>query len=104
MFLHYITCSAPIGILPNQSNGTTDLDLDDFVSEINCTDQQAVYIWSESPLYLFGPKPLFWFTLFAINVPETSVTIELPCLCVDEYYELLSRLTYLVSTLTFVYS
>ena len=58
---------------------------------------QAVYIWSVPPLYLLGPKPLFWCTLFAINVPETSVTIELPCLCADEYYELLSRLTYLVS-------
>ena len=99
----YITYSAPIGISPNpnQTNSdTTELDLDDVDTDINCTNHQAVYIWSESPLYLLGPKSLFWFTLFAINVPETSVAIELPCLCADEYYELLSRLTYLVSTLT----
>ena len=64
----YITYSAPIGISLNQSNGTADLNLDDVDIDINCTDHQAVHIWSESPLYLLGPKPLFWFTLFAVNV------------------------------------
>jgi len=63
----------------------------------NFTSHQSIYMWSESPLYLLGPAPLFWFTLFAINVPETSVTIDLPCLCSDVRNSLLSRLTYLVS-------
>jgi len=63
---------------------------------INCTNLQSQYIWSESPVFLLGPKPLFWFTLFAINVRETSVAIDLPCLCRGMHYNLLSRLTYLV--------
>ena len=91
----YITYNAPFGMSSNESYNTTDL----LIADNNCTNHQAVYIWSESPLYLLGPKPLFWFTLFAINVPETSVTIESPCLCTDEYYKLLSRLTYLVSSI-----
>ncbi|XP_065899267.1 uncharacterized protein [Dysidea avara] len=62
----------------------------------NCTSHNTKYIWSESPLYLLGPAPLFWFTLFAINVPETSVVVDLPCLCSDAYNSLLSRLTYLI--------
>jgi len=99
----YITYNAQIGILFNQSNDTAEIDFDN-VDDIdaNCSDYQAVYIWSESPLYLLGPKPLFWYTLFAINIPETSVTIELPCLCGDVYYDLLSRLTYLVSKKPFI--
>ena len=88
------TLKAPIGISSDQSNDATDLDLDDV--DADCTNHQTVYIWNESPLYLLGPKQLFWSTLFAINVPETSVTIELPCLCKEVYYKLLSRLTYLV--------
>ena len=90
----YITHIVKIGISSSQSNNT---DLDDVDAGINCIDHQTVYIWSESPLYLLGPKPLFWFTLFAINVHETSVTIELPCIYGDVYYDLLSRLMYLVS-------
>ena len=55
------------------------------------------YIWSQSSLYLLGPKALFWFTLSAVNIPESSVTIQLPCLCYSNYRNLLSRLTYMVS-------
>ena len=103
MFIH-ITYNAPIRISSNQSNNTTYLDLDDVDTDINCTDHRTVYVWSESPLYLLGPKQLFWSTLFAINVPETSVTIELPCLCGGVYFDLLSQLTYLVSKVKHIYS
>ena len=61
-----------------------------------CTYIQKQFIWSSSALYLLGPKPLFWLTLFAVHVHESTVTINLPCLCNDVYDELLSRLTYLV--------
>ena len=82
--------------IPTPINDTNDtIEFEDFD---NCSNHQTRYIWSESALYLLGPKPLFWFTLFAVNVPETSVTIDLPCLCDDTYDSLLSRLTYLVST------
>ena len=63
---------------------------------INCTSNQTTYVWSTSVLYLLGPDPLFWLTLFAVIVPEASVTIELPCFCTDSYNNLLDRLTYLV--------
>jgi len=63
---------------------------------LNCSGHQDTYIWSEISLYLLGPKPLYWFTLFAINVPELAVSIELPCLCHDVYNSLLSRLTSMV--------
>ena len=63
---------------------------------INCTSSQTTYIWSTSVLYLLGPDPLFWLTLFAVIVPEASMTIELPCFCTDSYTDLLERLTYLV--------
>jgi len=79
--------------ISNLSNYTKD----DII--VNCISRQSLYIWSESPLYLLGPTPLFWFSLFAINVPETSVEIDIPCLCRDTYDGLLSRLTYLVSKL-----
>ena len=63
---------------------------------INCTSHQTTFVWSTSVLYLLGPWPLFWQTFLAVNVPETSATIELPCLCTDAYADLLARLTYLV--------
>ena len=63
---------------------------------INCTSRLTTYIWSTSVLYLLGPEPLFLLTLFAVNVPEASVTIELPCFCTESYNDLLDRLTYLV--------
>lgn len=63
---------------------------------INCTSHKTTYIWSTSVLYLLGPRPLFWLTLFAVNVPEAKETVELPCLCSDAYNDLLDRLTYLV--------
>ena len=62
----------------------------------NCSSQQSTYIWSEAALYLLGPKAMYWFTLFAVNIYEVDVAIELPCLCNDVYNSLLSRLTYLV--------
>ena len=73
----------------NLSNSSED-DL------INCTNNQTTYVWSTSVLYLLGPRPLFWLTLFAVNVPEASATIGLPCFCTDAYADLLARLTYLV--------
>ena len=62
----------------------------------SCFDHQSKYIWSDHFLYLLGPKPLFWFTLFAVGPVENETTIELPCLCHDVYGSLLSRLTYMV--------
>ena len=69
---------------------------DDGNYTVNCTSNQVAYIWSESELYLLGVRPLFWLTLFAVNVPETKATIELPCFCTETYIEHLARLTYLV--------
>ena len=66
----------------------------------NCSAQQSTFIWSEAVLYLVGPEALYWCTLFAVNIDEVDVTIELPCLCSDVYDDLLSRLTYLVCTYT----
>ena len=63
----------------------------------DCNHTLHVYIWSKSPICLLGPRPLFFLTLFAVDVSEASITIELPCLCSEVYYNLLSRLTYLVS-------
>ena len=63
---------------------------------INCSSQQDTYVWSETALYLLGPKALYWFTLTAIRIGEVDVTVDLPCLCNDVYTSLLSRLTYLV--------
>ena len=74
----------------NNSNSSSEDD------SIICTTHQTTYIWSTSVLYLLGPGPLFWLTLFAVNVPEASATIELPCFCTDSYADLLARLTYLV--------
>ena len=62
----------------------------------NCSSQQNTYIWSETALYLLGPRAMFWYTLFAVSIREVDVTVELPCLCGDAYNDLLSRLTYLV--------
>ena len=65
----------------------------------NCSNQQSTYVWSTTALYLIGPNALYWCTLFAVNIREVDVTIELPCLCSDVYNSLLSRLTYLVAIL-----
>ena len=62
----------------------------------NCSNQQSTYIWSTTALYLIGPNALYWCTLFAVNIREIDVAIQLPCLCSDVYNNLLSRLTYLV--------
>ena len=77
------------------SNSTDTYDDDD--DEFTCMDNQKTFIWSSSALYLLGPKPLFWQTLFAVHVQESRITITLPCLCNDAYDNLLPRLTYLVS-------
>ena len=66
----------------------------------NCTNQTSKYIWSDSALYLLGPGTLAWFTFFAVDIPEITTTIDLPCLCYDEYDSLLSRLTYMVCRLS----
>ena len=69
----------------------------EYLDDINtCTGFQSVYIWSKAPFYLLGPRPLFFLTLFAVDVAEISITIALPCLCKDEVYSLLSQLTYMV--------
>lgn len=98
---HICNCSITNG------TGGFDYDVDDVydydameeeVYNFNCNDSQELYIWSTSALYLLGPDPLFWLTMFAVNIPETSLIIQLPCLCKEpNYYDLLSRLTYLVS-------
>ena len=62
----------------------------------NTNKTSGTYIWSEAALYLLGPRSLFWCTLFAVNIREDNVIIELPCLCSDVYNSLLSRLTYLI--------
>ena len=69
---------------------------------MNCSNHQNKYIWSEQFLYLLGPRSLFWFTLFVVNVPENSITIGLPCLCHDVYDSLLSRLTYMVGLIVYI--
>ena len=77
--------------ISNGSNVTDDYD------SPNCSSHHhSTYIWSESSLYLLGPKSLYWFTLFAINVQRVDVSIQLPCLFHDVYNTLLSRLTYMV--------
>ena len=77
----------------NNTNSTA-INNDD---EFTYVDLQKKFIWSDSALYLLGPEPLFWLTLFAVNARQSSITIHLPCLCNDAYDDLLSRLTYLVS-------
>ena len=62
----------------------------------DCSNHTSKYIWSDSPLYLLGPRTLVWFTFFIVNIPEIRTTIDLPCLCHDKYNSLLSRLTYMV--------
>lgn len=79
----------PADNLTNNTNNTYD--------EFVCIDNQKTFIWSSSALYLLGPKALFWQTLFAVHVQESSITINLPCLCNNAYDNLLPRLTYLVS-------
>ena len=81
----------------NSTNDTIYYGNDD--GEFTCVENQKKFIWSSAALYLLGPKPLFWLTLFAVNVRESSIIIQLPCLCSDVYDDLLSRLTYLVSYL-----
>ena len=62
----------------------------------NCSMQQSTYIWSENDLYLLGLRVVFWLTIFAVNIHEADVTVDLPCLCSDVYNSLLDRLTSMV--------
>jgi len=62
-----------------------------------CNNHTIQYFWSTSPIFLLGPGPMFWLSLFAIYPPETKVNIQLPCLQQDSKRKLLSRLTYFVS-------
>ena len=80
----------------NNTANDTATYYDDDDGEYICADDQRKFIWSNSALYLLGPGPLFWMTLFAVHVPENTVTIQLPCLCNADHDSLLSRLTYLV--------
>ena len=96
------TILLPTGNSTNSTNNDTryyndDEDDDDDDGKFVCINDQKKFIWSSSALYLLGPKPLFWLTLFAVHVRESSITIDLPCLCSDVHDDLLSRLTYLVS-------
>ena len=91
----------PVGNYTNDTNVTLydDDGADDYYyddNEYSCFNAQKIFIWSISALYLLGPAPLFWQTLFAAYIPESSITIHLPCLCNDAYDNLLPRLTYLV--------
>ena len=61
----------------------------------HCSNQTTTYIWSDSALYLLG-QTLVWSTFFALDISGYRITISLPCLCYDDYGELLSRLTYMV--------
>ena len=79
------------------SNGTQSIE------DRTTNRQQSTYVWSETALYLLGPKTLYWLTLSAIRIDEVDVMIELPYLCNDVYDSLLSRLTFLVCmTILFV--
>ena len=87
--------------MPNSTNNTNSTILvedyeDNITSYSNCSNQESTYIWSESALYLLGPKSLFWYTLFVVNIPEISIIIDLPCLCNGANESLLNRFTYLV--------
>ena len=93
-----ITYKFKVSLPANSTNDTISYGNDDGeLVEFTCVDNQKKFIWSSSALYLLGPKPLFWLTLFAVIVPESSVTVQLPCLCSDAYDDLLPQLTYLVS-------
>ena len=65
-------------------------------STTNCSMQQRTYIWSENDLYLFGPRVVSLLTIFAVNIQEVDVTVDLPCLYSDVYNRFLDRLTSLV--------
>ena len=65
-----------------------------------CSNRTRTYVWSVAALYLLGPRTLAWLTFFAVDLPQTLITIDLPCLCLDDYDYLLSRLTYMVRIIT----
>ena len=65
-------------------------------SSIKCSSIERTYYWSTSPIYLLGPKPLMYLSMFGIIVQEENVIVQLPCLKSNDQKVLLSRLTYLV--------
>ena len=67
------TSDANIGLINYDNNN----------DEFAYVNIQKKFIWGDSALYLLGPEPLFWLTLFAVNVHDSSITIHLPCLCND---------------------
>ena len=67
----------------NNTNDTRYYDNNDDDGEFKCISDQKKFIWSTSALYLLGPKPLFWQTLFAVHVTSSSIIVHLPCLCND---------------------
>ena len=75
----------------NDSNGSNSS-----IENDTCSSIQKMYYWSTSPVYLLGPQPLFYLSLFAVIVREENVIIQLPCLEASDQKALLSRLTYLV--------
>ena len=103
----FVTITYRFGIPPrveNETNNDTtacqnDTRICNNSESVACVEDQKIFIWSSAALYLLGPKPLLWLTLFAVHVRESSITIQLPlCLCSEACDELLSRLTYLVSS------
>ena len=67
-----------------------------FAENDTCSSTQRLYYWSTSPIYLLGPQPLMYLSLFAITIQEENLVVQLPCLQENEEKTLLSRLTYLV--------
>jgi len=57
--------------------------------------KKELFVWSTSPIYFLGPKPLRYQSLLAVNVQQNRVTVQLPCLCSNVTGKLLSRLTYI---------
>ena len=93
----FVTGEAPSKFVKILYNFKICNDFNDSVESImNCSNYTSKYIWSESALYLLGPNTLALFTFFAVDTPEITTTIDLPCLCHDAYDNLLSRLTYMV--------
>ena len=62
----------------NDSNGNDSFA--DSIKVDTCSSIQRIYYWSTSPIYLLGPKPLRYLTLFATILQEEDVIVELPCL------------------------
>ena len=84
--------------IPSYFNNSRENDsYTDSIENDTCSSDQKIYYWSTSPVYLLGPKPLMYLSLFAVIVQEENVIIQLPCFeTPNDQKALLSRLTYLV--------